>query len=118
MDATLFDGIAVELGGKAYTVPPLSFKGLRDSRDNLRKISDSMESGAGIDPAQLQEACSSVIHAALLRNYPGIGRDELDEALDWRTAMDLFNRVMEASLPKGQPGETRAESPSGASTGT
>jgi len=111
--APLFTGPEIQLGGVAYVLPPLSFGALEDCGARLKLIAE----GATADPMALQAAFVDVIHAALLRNYPGLPRNAVRDHVDWDTAPDLFRQVMERSLPNAAPGETTAASPSGASTG-
>lgn len=113
MGAPQFQGPVVLLGGQAYTLAPLSFGDLDDCKDRMRGIAE----GTYTDPAELQAAFVDVIHASLLRNHPDLPRNTVWRNVDWDTAPDLFRQVMERSLPPAS-GESRAASPSGASTGS
>lgn len=108
-----FKGPEVTLGGTVYVVPPLSFGALEDVRERMQLIAD----GSASDPMHLQAAFVDVIHAALLRNYPDLPRATVRDNIDWDTAPAIFQKVMERSLPQAAPGESRAASPSGESTG-
>ena len=109
-----FDGIELALGGHALVLPPLSFKSFKVCKARLQAISE----GAIDDPEQLQEAFVDVIFSALRRNHPDFDREALEDILDWRSAPAIFAQLMELSVPAGPPGEPKAESPSGVSTGT
>ena len=115
----MFRGPEIQLGGVAYTLPPLSFGALEDCQARLQLIAEGGANAA--TPMELQAAFVDVIHAALLRNYPELPRNTVRDNVDWDTAPALFRLVMERSLPQAPPGETpgetRAASPSGASTG-
>lgn len=110
----LFPGLEVTLAGVQYTLPPLSFGAYKRQKERLRQIAE----GGFSDPVQLQDALTDVVHAALQRNYPDLPRETVEDALDWATADQLFGQVMQVSMPQLPPGETRAASPSGESTGT
>lgn len=111
--APTFRGPEITLGGVAYVLPPLSFGALEDCQARLQLIAD----GSAGNPMELQAAFVDVIHAALLRNYPELPRNAVRDHVDWDTAPELFRLVMERSMPAAVPGESRAASPSGESTG-
>ncbi len=104
-----FEGFEVQLGGTVYTVPRLSFKALRETRQLFQDLSQSQT-----DPTRLQEAMVGVIHGALLRNYPELEQLHVESNVDWQTAPEIFSRLMALSTPAGG---VMAESPSGESTG-
>lgn len=109
-----FDGKPIRLCGQDYVLPPLSFKGFKASRAQMKAVSEAQTQ----DPEVMQNAFVDVIHQALLRNYPGMSRDVVEDGIDWATGPALFADLMALSMPQAAAGETRVESPSGASTGT
>lgn len=109
-----FDGRVIQLGRQSYVLPCLSFKAMKASKRRLQEIAQAEQQ----DPDAMQDAFVDVIHAALQRNYPELPRDVVEDALDWAIAPALFQSLMQMSVPAAPPGETTAESPSGASTGT
>jgi hypothetical protein len=114
MSAPLFEGPLIELGGRTYVLPKLSFGAFQRAQTKIRDIAE----GRFADPVELQAAVADVILASLQRNYPELTHEQLLDVLDWDSAQALFHQVLAISVPQGQPGELRAESPSGVSTGT
>lgn len=83
-------GIPVELGGETYIVPPLNLGAVERMQERLQNFS------GGID----MESISVVIdatHAALLRNYPEITREEIIDLIDVGNMMEVFQAVMDIS---------------------
>jgi hypothetical protein len=113
-EALPFEGMPIQLGRQQYVLPRLSFKAMQASKARLQQIAGAEQQ----DPDVMQDAFVDVIHAALQRNYPELPRDVVEDALDWAIAPALFQQLMQMSVPAAPPGETTAESPSGASTGT
>lgn len=104
-----FDGIAVTLGGRDFTVPPLC---LRDVKRFLPLMAELF----GKSPLEQMTLTSEVILAALQRNYPELTMDELDVLLDPVSISSVMEAIMEASgLKKKAASPTDPASPS---TGT
>lgn len=114
MSAPLFKGRPVVLGGQHLVMPALSFGGIETTKDLMRQI----DAGEIQDVVELQHAFITVLHAALLRNHPELPRAVLVAELDWESAIALYRQLLEISFPQAQLGETKAGSPSGASTGS
>lgn len=110
-----FKGHPVQLAGQAYVMPPLSFGGIDQAKDLMRQI----ETRTITDATALQAAVVDVLHLAFVRNYPGMPREVLLDALDWHSAPELYHHLLQISFPQaaGQ-GEPAVETPSGASTGS
>ena len=114
MNAPLFKGRPVVLGGQHLVMPALSFGGIETTKDLMRQI----DAGEIKDVVQLQGAFITVLHAALLRNHPELPRSVLVEGLDWDSAIALYSQLLEASFPQSPAGEMKVGSPSGASIGS
>lgn len=94
----MIDGKTVKMGGKDWTVPPLNFKALKQFGPVLKTKTPQqlVEEGLVLD----------IIHAAMLRNYPDLTRDELEDMLDMGNVMEVTMTVMGASgMVAVQPGE-------------
>ena len=85
-----FKGISLELGGKAYVVPPLNLGALEQFQDRLEKFS------GGIDPESVKTVID-VTHAALQRNYPDITRNDIAELIDVGNMSEVMQAVMDVS---------------------
>lgn len=99
--AELFDGATVRMGGRDWTVPPLTFRQLRRLQPQLERLA---RINAAATPEQIG-AVSEIVQAALSRNYPDITVDEVEDMLDLGNA----GRVIAAILSSSGlvPGEAR-----------
>jgi hypothetical protein len=89
------NGVEFDFGaGRIYTVPPLSVKSLM----HLRKELVTLQSSAFFDPLDSFECCITVVHTALVANYPAISRDNVAELLDMGNVLDAITCVVN---PKG-----------------
>lgn len=107
----MIDGKHVRMGGKEWTVPPLNFKALKKYGPILNTKT----------PQQLVEEGQVVelIHAAMLRNYPDLTVDELEDMLDMGNIMEVTMTVMGVSGLVAKPaGEIPAASPSSGENST
>lgn len=75
----MIEGKAINLGGKEYTVPPLSL-------GQIRKLQKDIERIGQLDAASLDDAAVDtmlkVVHAGISRNYSEMTLDELAEIID------------------------------------
>lgn len=86
----MIKGIAIDLGGAEYTVPPLSLAAVEAFQDRL----------AGFDGTLSAPSVGLVLdvaHAALKRNYVTITRAELAELIDLGNMGEVFEAVMDVS---------------------
>lgn len=111
MSPLKFDGVAVTVGGRDFTVPPLC---LRDVKRFLPIIADLF----GKTPIEQMTVTSEVILAALQRNYPDLTMEELDVLLDPISIQAMMEAIMEASGLKKKAGSLESLPPPSPSTGT
>lgn len=111
--ATKYEGVSIELGGEAYTVPPLNFKALRSIGPKLDRLA-----AVGLMPnADDLSAISEVIHLALVRNYPDLTLERLEDMLDVKNMAPTIEAVMLASgFTRGKAERAVAISPGETST--
>ncbi len=83
-------GVKVAIGGDNFIVPPLNLKSLRLMQDRLANFK------GGFDPAST-EIVVDAAYAALLRNYPEISKDWLEENIDVANMQEIMESVMDAS---------------------
>lgn len=86
----MINGTELDLGGKKYTVPPLSLGALEDLGERLKRFT------GGAD----KESVSTVIDAlfaALSRNYPNITREEVREMVGLENMHEAMAAVMNVS---------------------
>lgn len=101
----MIEGKIVRMAGADWNVPPLNFKALRRFREEL----GTMTPEALVNSGKVVE----LIHAALLRNYPDLTFDALEDMLDMGNVMEVTEAVLAVSgLVAKQPGEALAASPS------
>lgn len=88
-------GEKVNIGGRDFTVPPLSLGQLRRSGIALIKQHDEyVKAGQSLEA---YETRGKVIHLALTRNYPELPEDEFFDLLGMPQALDLWIMVLNGS---------------------
>lgn len=83
-----FEGEPVRLGKNVYIVPSLSIKQAKKLWPLMMEM-DAKGITKETIPEQ-QDACVAIIHAALTRNYPNLGREELDDLIDMSNIRTLM----------------------------
>src|SRR5581483_9382921 len=91
--ADLIDGVIVHMGGRDWTVPPLTFKQLRRLQPQLERLATI---GAAATPEQIV-AVSEIVQAALSRNYPNFTIDDVEEMLDLGNAARVIAAILTGS---------------------
>lgn len=83
-------GVEFDFGGVVLVIPPLSLSALEQMQDRLQSFDGTLSSdstGTVID----------CVHAALLRNYPEMTRQQACDLLDVGNMMDVMACVMDVS---------------------
>ena len=70
----MIDGETIKVGGEDKTIPPLNWKG-------CKKFYRAIAGGGLNDPEVGADAMSGIIYAALVRNYPELTQDQMEEAM-------------------------------------
>lgn len=96
-------GKAISLSGEEYVVPPLSLASMETNGDRIGQFR------GGVD-AQSASIVIDVVHAALLRNYPELTREEVANGLDLGNMNDAFEAVLNLS---GYQAKAEEGAPSG-----
>lgn len=89
----LLSGVKVSMGGRDYTLPPLTL-------GSLKRIGNKINALSNIDsvPNEEQtEAIASIVLASVNRNYPEITQDELLEMIDLGNLKEIFEAVLGVS---------------------
>lgn len=102
--AEIVDGVTIRMGGKDWTVPPLSFRLLRQLRAQIDKMSSG---GSGMPSDEQLDAITEIVHTALKRNYPELTRDVVEDMLDFGNMQHVIAAIMGASGLVAQ-GEAKA----------
>lgn len=89
----LLPGIRLELGGDTFVVPPLALGDLELLQDRIVAFQAST---APFDRESIRLAIDAT-HAALLRNYPEITREDVARRLDVGNMMDVMLAVLDVS---------------------
>lgn len=105
-----FPGIAIALAGDEYIVPPLNLGTLEQMQKRLQDFN------GGIDAASVNTVLDAT-HAALLRNYPEITRDEIAELVDVGNMQEIMQAVMDVSGLRRKALETKDLAPEVAGEG-
>lgn len=120
MNKPKFEGTKVQLAGKEYVVPPLSFKGwqaqevlIRDFwkvRENVLAAAKKGDESGMIDAPFITKYLP-IVHAAIARNYPELKLEELEDNLTLDD-IDAFQDALVTALNNGKekraPGEVLA----------
>lgn len=85
-----FDGVEVSLGGKPYVIPPLSLKLIRKYQSQLQTIGVIK----GVPGPEQLDLIFDILHDAILRNYPDMTKDTLEELVDITNMPILFKAIM------------------------
>lgn len=97
----MIPGVTIEMGGRQWTVPPLTLGQLRRL---MPKIARLAEIGSAIGESEIGMLID-IVAAALARNYPEITAEMLEELLDLGNAGPVLNAVLSGSglAPAGGP---------------
>ena len=87
----MIEGTEIQIGEEKMCVPALSLKQVRTFLPRIQ----TMKLGS-FDPESM-DVCIDVIHAALTRNYPETTRDEVEDKIDMRNMVPVFQAVMNMS---------------------
>lgn len=97
-----YDGVKMRVGGRELIVPALTIKQVRSLRaefDQMQGIKDAAPTDDQIG------AVTRVIHSAVVRNYPDMTQDDLEELLDLSTMQAVVKAIMGQSGLEVTPGE-------------
>lgn len=103
MGLVKYPGVKKNIGGVDYVIPPISLGALQQLQPDIAAFSDSVIDGNSIQTA------TTVIHAALKRNYPELTLEEVGEMVDVGNMFELFELVMDVSGLKRKALETEGE---------
>jgi hypothetical protein len=97
----MIPGVAVTMGGREWTIPPLTLGQLRQLMPKIRQLS---EVGTEIGETQIS-VLVEIVAAALQRNYPQVTADMAEHLLDLGNAGPVLNAVLSGSglSPRSRP---------------
>lgn len=97
----MIEGMPIEIGGKKYTLPPLGLAGLKKTAEMRKTFGDPNES-------EQLDATITIIHAALIRNYPDLTLEQVMEDIHAHEVTELTG-VLPALFQKSglKSGESR-----------
>lgn len=93
--AQLIEGVAVRLGGRDYTLAPITLGDLVRLGPAFQRIEEAAK-GASLTPEQ-GAAVIDVVHASARRNHPALTRDQVGELLDLGNLRAALAAAMGAS---------------------
>lgn len=106
----MIPGVIVAMGGRDWTVPPLTLGQLRRLMPKVRQLTDI---GAQMDEAQIG-VLIEIVASALQRNYPDMTAETVENLLDLGNAGAVLHAVLTGSglrPPEQALGEARAPEP-------
>lgn len=107
-------GVWIQLGDKGYKAPPLNFKAIKKYVARFGELGALGAGAPGVPTPDQMGLAAELLHAALIRNYPELTLDEVEENLDMGNFNAALAAVMGASGLKKEaaPGEaTKAGGP-------
>lgn len=106
--AKMIKGETMNLGGDDYVVPPLNLDNLEEHAGIIDQLSDPE-----LALPEQRKIQTTLITAALKRNYPDMTEDKVRQIVDMGNLIDVTQAIMGKSgfmLKGGQkPGETKPE---------
>jgi hypothetical protein len=107
----IIEGVRLNLGGRDFVVPPLTLKSLRKMANRL----SALRTMGDIPTDDEVEVVVEIVHAAMVRNYPDLTTDDVEELMDMANLKSVMLAVLQGSgLSRSAPGEAEE---SRASTG-
>lgn len=103
------DGEWVRLAGrKEYLMPALNFKALRGLQDDLQALGNVGEPGAPALTKEKMDTVVKIIHSSLVRNYPDVTTEQVEELVDMANFRTVFGVLMGVSglVRDGGPGKS------------
>lgn len=88
----LIDGVTVNMGGKDWIVPALSFKQLRELLPKIQSL-DQNDKDSMVDEKHTM-IVTELVKAALSRNYPDVTIEDVENMLDIRNSSILMLAIM------------------------
>lgn len=80
----------VTLGEEAYRIPPLGFRAVQELQDEVQGLASI---GQRPTPEQMGTV-SRIVHAAMVRNYPDLTVEEVDDMLDLGNYQEVLGAVL------------------------
>ena len=106
-ESRVIPGVAISIGGREWTIPPLTLGQLRRLMPKVRELSNLNTQLGETQIGVLVE----IVFAALQRNYPNITIETVEDLLDLGNAAPILHAVLTGSglSPRAlQPGEAMA----------
>jgi len=116
----MIEGVSISLGGRDFTVPALNFKGIRAREEDIDRISKPASDESEAFGADRMGAVCRIVHTALVRNYPDVTLEQVEDWVDLNNVTYVIDAVLgQSGLKKnaGEEGSAPGEAPS-PSTGT
>lgn len=88
----MIQGVEIELGDETFTVPPLTFRAVREHIDAIA----GMTTGLPLSAEQIDRSVALIL-AAMRRNYPDMTEDMLEERLDMANIKIVLPAILGAS---------------------
>lgn len=99
-------GINIQLGGKDYIVPPLSFKKLRELEGDIKALA-KLEGPATQYTGEQLQVFLRIVQAALSRNYPDMTIEDVEEVLDLGNVRPVVAAILGVSGLEKTTGEAK-----------
>jgi len=103
--APQFEGRVVHFGGKDWIAPALTLGPIK----RLTPVLARLTLAGATDPMEQLGDIVQVVHASLVRNYPELTVEQLEEVIEIPALSDVVHAVLEVSgftVEKADPGDT------------
>ena len=102
----MIDGVKIKLGEIEYVVPPLNLKSMRRLLPKLNTLKTS-----GLPGDEDLTTIVDVVHSALVRNYPNMTVEDVENGLDMVNMQGIVSQVLgQSGVKSGNvPTETATE---------
>lgn len=116
----MIEGQSINLGGAERVIPPLNFKALRTLKPELDRFAAGSVGADGKFGDDDIDAIVKVAHAALIRNYPDVTLEEVEDWIDFGNMGAVITAVMaQTGMQKTDAADGgAAANPPSPSTGT
>ncbi len=93
----MIEGVEMKVGRRLLVIPALNFRSLKRLAPQLGVLAAIDQGSTAAITDEQYAAMLDVVHAAILRNYPNMSREQLEEDFDLGNAAKIVRAVMTGS---------------------
>jgi len=92
----MIEGITINLAGQDYVIPPLNLRGVKQCKADIARMTSVTKNSDPLNAERFEAVCR-IVHAAMIRNYPDVKLEELEDMLDLGNMNDTIEAVLAQS---------------------